>query len=127
MIKNYFKIAFRNLQRNKIYTFINIAGLTIGLTSCLLVATVVLDDLSYDHHWKNSDDIYRIINVNKSNKNVVEKSSRSFSGLGPSLKKDFPEVKEYCRMWATKHRFKIGADKDGVMINSLSAEPSVWN
>jgi putative ABC transport system permease protein len=106
---------------------INIAGLTIGLTACLLVATVVLDDLSYDHHWKNSNDIYRIITINKSNKNAVEKSSQSYTGLGPSLKKDFPEVKEYCRMWATKHRFKIGTGKDGVIINSLSAEPSVWN
>lgn len=97
MIKNYFKIALRNLQRNKIYSLINIAGLTIGLTACLLVATVVLDDLSYDHHWKNSDDIYRIVSINKSNKNAIEKSTQSFSGLGPSLKKDFPEVKEYCR------------------------------
>lgn len=127
MIKNYFKIALRNLQRNKIYSFINIAGLTIGLTACLLVATVVLDDLSYDRHWKNSDDIYRIISINKSNKNAIEKSSQSYSGLGPSFKKDFPEVKEYCRMWAIKYRFKIGANKDGVLINSLSAEPSVWN
>jgi len=127
MIKNYFKIAFRNLQRNKIYSLINIAGLTIGLTACLLVATVVLDDLSYDHHWKNSDNIYRIITINKSNKNAVEKSSQSYTGLGPSLKKDFPEVKEYCRMWAAKRRLKIGPDQDGVIINSLSAEPSVWN
>lgn len=127
MIKNYFKIAFRNLQRNKIFSFINIAGLTIGLTACLLVATVVLDDLSYDHHWKNSDDIYRIVSINKSNKNAIEKSSQSFSGLGPSLKKDFPEVKEYCRMWATKRRLKIGVNKDGVVINTLSAEPTVWN
>lgn len=127
MIKNYFKIAFRNLQRNKVYSLINIMGLTIGLTACLLVATVVLDDLSYDHQWKNSNDIYRIISVDKSNKNAVEQFPQSFTGLGPTLKKDFPEVKEYCRMSVRKDRLKIGANRDGVIVNSLSAEPSIWN
>ncbi|MEP6613539.1 MAG: hypothetical protein ABJA76_16675, partial [Mucilaginibacter sp.] len=61
MIRNYLKIAARNLQRNKLYSLINIAGLTIGLTACLLVATVVVNDLSYDRWWKNADHIYRIV------------------------------------------------------------------
>lgn len=47
MIKNYIKIAWRNLLRNKVYSLINITGLTIGLAACLLVATVVIDDLTY--------------------------------------------------------------------------------
>jgi len=127
MIKNYFKIAVRNLQRNKAYSLINIVGLTIGLTACLLVSTVVLDDLSYDHQWKNADYIYRVISVDKSNKNAVEEVPRSFTGLGPTLKKTFPEISGYCRMQVEKRRLKIGANKDGVEIKALSAEPSVWN
>lgn len=126
MIKNYFKIAFRNLQRNKMYSLINIAGLTIGLTACLLVATVVLDDLSYDHQWKNADRIYRIISIDQSSKNAIQQFPQSFSGLGPTLKKNFPEVEEYCRMHVAKQRFKMGSDKDGVQIQAISAEPSVW-
>jgi len=126
MIKNYFKIAFRNLQRNKMYSLINIAGLTIGLTACLLVATVVLDDLSYDHQWKNTDNIYRIISVDRSSKDAIERFPQSFTGLGPSLKKNFPEVSEYCRMHIGKTRLKINNNRNGVEIYSISAEPSVW-
>ncbi|MDB5153471.1 MAG: FtsX-like permease family protein [Mucilaginibacter sp.] len=126
MIKNYFKIAIRNLQRNKAYSLINIIGLTIGLTACLLVSTVVLDDLSYDHQWKNAENIYRIISIDNSNKNAVEVFPQSFTGLGPTLKKTFPEVSQYCRMSVRKRRLKMGANKDGVEIKSLSAEPSIW-
>src|SRR3569833_2277072 len=126
MIKNYFKIAFRNLQRNKLYSLINIAGLTIGLTACLLVATVVLDDLSYDHQWKNADNIYRIISIDQSSKNAIQQFPQSFTGLGPTFKKTFPEVEEYSRMHTANQRFKMGSNKDGVEIHTLSAEPSVW-
>jgi putative ABC transport system permease protein len=126
MIRNYLKIALRNLQRNKIYSLINITGLTVGLTACLLVATVVLDDLSYDRQWKNADHIYRIVSIDKNSKNAIERSSYSFTGLGPNFKKLFPEVKEYCRMTAGKTRFKMGADKDGVQLTTISAEPSIW-
>jgi putative ABC transport system permease protein len=126
MIKNYFKIAFRNLQRNKMYSLINIGGLTVGLTACLLVATVVLDDLSYDHQWKNADNIYRIISVDKSSKDAIERDSYSFTGLGPSLKKNFPEVTDYCRMEVGKTRLKMNGNKDGVEIYNIEAEPSVW-
>ncbi|HTI61820.1 FtsX-like permease family protein [Mucilaginibacter sp.] len=127
MIKNYFKIALRNIQRNKLYSLINIAGLTIGLTACLLVATVVLDDLSYDHQWKNADNIYRIISIDQSSKNAIQQFPQSFTGLGPTFKKTFPEVEEYCRMHTANQRFKMGSDKDGVKIHTLSAEPSVWD
>lgn len=128
MLKNYIKIAYRNLLNHKVYSGINILGLTIGLTACLLVATVVIDDLSYDRQWKNAKNIYRIINVDKSNKNAENRNSSSFTGLGPTLKKDFPEVKDYCRMsMIYKERIKIGSDKDGVELRGFTAEPTVWN
>ena len=126
MIKNYIRIAFRNLHRNRVYSFINILGLTIGLAACLLVGTVVIDDLSYDRQWKNSKDIYRVITVDKSNVNAEDKFPQSYSGLGPVLKRTFPEVTEYCRLSAIKDRVKIGSDKDGFVIRGLSTEPSVW-
>ena len=126
MFWNYIKSALRNLKRNRAYSAINIVGLTLGLTACLLVATVVLDDLSYDRQWNNSDNIYRIISIDKSNKNVTERFPQSFTGLGPSFKKLFPEVREYCRMQAGSVRLKMGKDKDGVELNTISAEPSIW-
>jgi putative ABC transport system permease protein len=79
MIRNYLKIATRNLRRNKLYSLITIAGLTIGLSACLLVLTVVLDDLSYDRWWKNADHIYRIVSIDESSYKAVERSSISFN------------------------------------------------
>ncbi len=127
MLKNYFKTALRNLLRNKVYSFINVTGLTIGLTACLLVATVVLNDLSYDTQWKQAKNIYRVISININNKDAKERFARSFTGLGPALKKDFPEVADYCRMSVNKERLQLGHATDGADIKLLTAEPSVWN
>jgi len=127
MLKNYIKIAYRNLLRNKVYSAINILGLTVGLTACLLVATVVIDDLSYDRQWKNAKNIYRIVSVDNSNKAVEQRNRASFTGLGPALKRDFPEVEDYCRVSIYKNRMKMGTGKDGVEIPTFFAEPSVWN
>lgn len=60
MFKNYFKIAFRQLTRNKFYSVINILGLAIGLTSCLLILMYVKDELIYDKFHANRDRIYRV-------------------------------------------------------------------
>ncbi|HEV2831246.1 MAG TPA: hypothetical protein VGW31_04635, partial [Hanamia sp.] len=60
MIKNHFKIAWRNLKRNKFISFINLFGLTVGLCCCLLITLYILNELSYDRYNKNADNIYRI-------------------------------------------------------------------
>ncbi|HTE31557.1 MAG TPA: ABC transporter permease, partial [Chryseolinea sp.] len=60
MIRNYITIAIRSMMRNKRYTFINIAGLSVGVACCLLLALYIRDELSYDRHHKDADRIYRI-------------------------------------------------------------------
>ena len=60
MIKNYFKIAFRNLQKNKVFSFINIFGLAIGLTCFMLIAIFVYSELSYDKYPAEAKNIYRV-------------------------------------------------------------------
>ncbi|RVU02742.1 FtsX-like permease family protein [Mucilaginibacter limnophilus] len=119
-------ITLRSLRKNKVYSLINIVGLSAGLAACLLVAAIVIDELSYDKQWTKADRIYRTISVN----NRVKGSDRfplTFTGLGPSLKKDFPEVEDYCRMSVIGDRLKIGANSDGVAVKNLMAEASVWN
>ena len=61
MIKNYFKTAFRNLYRNRIFSFINIAGLSIGIASAMLIMLYVKDEVSFDRFHKNVNNIYRIV------------------------------------------------------------------
>lgn len=98
MIKNYFKVAFRNLWRNKGYSAINIFGLAIGLASCLLITLYVTDELSYDRHFKNADRIYRInsdIRFGGADMHITQTSDM----MGGLLKKDYPQVEEYTRIY----------------------------
>ncbi|MGN6541842.1 MAG: ABC transporter permease, partial [Ginsengibacter sp.] len=60
MFRNYFKIAWRNLNRNKFISFVNLFGLTVGICCCLLIGIYILNELSYDRYNKNADNIYRI-------------------------------------------------------------------
>jgi putative ABC transport system permease protein len=60
MLKNYFTTAINNLIKNKLYSAINIAGLAIGLSACIVIALYVMDQYSYDKQWKDSDRIYRV-------------------------------------------------------------------
>ncbi len=98
MIKNYFKIAFRNLWKNKGYSAINIFGLAIALATCLLITLYVTDELSYDRYHVNADRIYRIssdIRFGGAEMRVAETSDM----MGQLLKKDYPQVEEYTRIY----------------------------
>ena len=61
MLRNYFTTAFRNLIKNKIFSVINIFGLSIGITACLLIALYVNYEKDYDTHVKNIDNLYRVL------------------------------------------------------------------
>lgn len=123
MVRNYFKIAIRNLFRNKVYSLINIIGLSVGIAGCLLVANVVLDDISYDKDWKNGDNIYRIITTDNDTHQSIPVA---LSGLAPSLQKNFPEVKNYCRLSIGEKYFNI-QNQNKVSINCINTEPSFLN
>ena len=60
MLKNFIKIAFRNLERNKVYSFINIFGLSVGIACCILLCLYIQNELSYDQHHKDGENIYRV-------------------------------------------------------------------
>jgi putative ABC transport system permease protein len=97
MIKNYFKTAWRNLRRNKLFSFINILGLSIGIATCFIIMLYVQSELSYDKFHKNAGDIARIIfqadiNGGKINESVV------MAPVAATMKKDFPEVKDATRL-----------------------------
>jgi putative ABC transport system permease protein len=62
MLQNYFKIAWRNLVRNKIYSAINILGLAIGISACMLIFLYVRDELTYEQHFDKADRIFRVTN-----------------------------------------------------------------
>ncbi len=101
MFKNYFKIAIRNLWKNKGFTTINIAGLAIGLACFILIALYVADELSYDRYNVNADRIYRVDADVKFGGNELRLAVAS-DPMGATLKKDYPQVEEYARIYASE-------------------------
>lgn len=93
MLKNYLRIALRNLLKNKVYALINISGLAIGITCFILIALYIQFELSYDKHIKNSERIYRITQQQKGNEyRGTNYFAVSPLPLGIAMKEDFPEV-----------------------------------
>ncbi len=97
MFKNYFKIAWRNLMKNKIFSFINIFGLTIGLASFLLIALYIFDEFTFDGFHKNANNIYRVVE----DKTTPEGKETKVAGAGYQVSQravtDFPEIKTASR------------------------------
>ena len=98
MIKNYFKTAWRNLRKNKIFSLINIAGLSIGMAACLLILQYVNFELSYDQFNKNVNDLYRVYNDRYQNGKLVQHGTITYSAIGKALEDDFPEIINHARV-----------------------------
>ncbi len=96
MIKNYFKIAFRSLWKNKGYSAINIFGLAVGLATCLLIMLYVTDELSFDKYNEKADRIYRVDgDIQFGGNHFILAVSQD--PMGPTLKKDYPAMEQYTR------------------------------
>lgn len=94
MLKNYLKLAFRNLTRNKLYSSINILGLAAGLAVCMLIMLYIFDELSYDRHQKDGDRIYRISYTTASG----EEWSAEPAPMAFAMKAELPEVEQVTRL-----------------------------
>jgi putative ABC transport system permease protein len=93
MLKNYLKIALRNLSRNKTYTILNMLGLTIGIGACLLIFLVIQFETSYDNFHPKKNSIYRIGTEFHGQDGVGYSAGVAFP-VGPQLRLDFPQLKE---------------------------------
>lgn len=98
MIKNYFKIAWRNLFKRKGYSLLNIFGLSIGIACCLVIFQYVAFERSYDTFEKNADQIVRLRLDTYQQGKLSWKSATSYPAFGPTMKSDFPEVENFCRL-----------------------------
>jgi putative ABC transport system permease protein len=97
MFQNYIKVAWRNLMKNKVFSFINIFGLSVGLTCCLLITVYLVHELSYDKHHKNINQLYEVGTVFvKSDKD--ERTLNTPAPMAQAMKQEFPEIAETARM-----------------------------
>lgn len=95
MLKNYLKMAIRNISSYKGYSFINISGLAIGLAASFLILLFVLNELSYDRFFPNADRIYRIVRKHKTSGRTLINSGIT---LAAKLKDTFPEISNIARV-----------------------------
>ncbi|MGC4035910.1 MAG: ABC transporter permease [Chitinophagaceae bacterium] len=111
MFRNYFKTAFRNLRRNKVYSFINIAGLSLGLAAAMLIMLYVKDEVSYDRFNKGVENIYRIANKNiKPDGGVSNMNGYTGYFQGPKFTAGIPEIKAFVRYQQNSIDVKIGTE-----------------
>ncbi|MFD1145187.1 ABC transporter permease [Larkinella insperata] len=97
MLRNYFKIAFRNLRRNKVFSGINVFGLAVGLASCLLLFIYISHELSYDNFHSNADRIVRVV-MEYSMEGQVSRVPQTGTKVAPEFGRQFPEVESGVRM-----------------------------
>ncbi len=129
MLKNYLKTSLRFLSKNKTYSFINIFGLALGTLCCIYIILFVTDQYSYDKHQPQAKDIYRITTFldlagDKHN------NGTSSPPIAPTMKKDFGEVIQYCRVVSTlgvsknllTYKEKSFYEEDAVFVDSTFFE-----
>lgn len=97
MLKNYIKIAYRSLIKNKTYSLINIVGLSIGLTSCIIILLYVQDETSYDNFFENEDDLYRLV-LERRYPDHVTNYAIIPAGFSEILAEEIPEIKQSTRL-----------------------------
>lgn len=118
MISNFLKITIRNLARNKVYALISVFGLALGISSCVLIALYVTDELSYDNYHEKGDRIYRLTTVTDFNGEMSTALSNYSSG--PTMLQDYPEVENFVRFRGAGSVLNMSVDQ------KVFNEPNVW-
>ncbi|MCP4726569.1 MAG: FtsX-like permease family protein, partial [bacterium] len=122
MFKNYLKVTFRGIKKDKGYSFINISGLAVGMTCFILISLWVNSELSYDNFHENGDRLYRTITQRGNGSMNINSSWR----LGPALKEKHPEVEDYLRIniW---HRSLVKYGSKNIMGDRFYlTDPSIF-
>ncbi|MDQ3290343.1 MAG: ABC transporter permease, partial [Bacteroidota bacterium] len=126
MLKNYLKIAFRNISRHKGYTFLNVAGLAIGIAACLIISFFVRNELSYDTYHANADRLYRVaVDIESRADNRV--FAQTSAPLAVALQSDFSQVEKVVRLNKQNSQLvAYGPEKSFYENNFYLADPSIF-
>ncbi|WP_421829446.1 ABC transporter permease [Larkinella sp.] len=100
MFKSYLKIAWRNFRNQRFFSLINLLGLSVGMAACLVIGLYVTFEKSYDNFHTDADRIYRIqLDAYQSEGKLAWRSATSFPAIAPTMKKDYPEVEDFTRLY----------------------------
>src|SRR6266513_1297737 len=120
MVRNYFKTALRNLWRNKIFSLINISGLSVGLACCMLIFLFTKDEVSYDRFQKNSEHLFRIVATMTSPDGNARPEGSTGMMPGPGFKNAIPEIEDFVRVQSAGFNVKKGTeifDEDALYVD----------
>lgn len=110
MVKNYLKIAWRNLLKNKVFSLINIIGLSFGVAACILISVYIIHESSYDKHVANSSNIYRMIGQYLIDGRISE-SIHFSANMAPTVLHDFAEVENSGRLMENSLFYGAGSNE----------------
>ena len=121
MWRNYFNITIRNLRRHPLFSFINIAGLCIGLTLCMLIVLYLKDERSFDMFHAKKENIYRVIRDDRQPDMSVRRDGNTGMIQAPSFAAGIPEIESFARVQSERLPVKIGTEvfeQDGLYTDS---------
>ncbi len=124
MLIHYVRIALRTMRRQKSYSFINIAGLSVGMVCAILIFMWVHDELNYDGFHERADRIFRLIRINTAE--FSESVARVGAPLGPALMQDYGEVENFVRFRFFGRCLVASEEKRFYEDNGLYADPSLF-
>lgn len=126
MLKNYLKIALRNVKKSKTYSFINILGLAIGMACCILILFYVQDELSYDRYNEKADRIYRVVDSGEAPGGMSFDLALTSAPFAPTMKADFPEVEDAVRLYR-RRRMVANGERKYYEDNLFYSDSSLFN
>ena len=119
MFYNYFKIAIRNLLKYKVYSFINIGGLAIGMTACILILLFIQSELSFDTMHKYADRTYRVLTIDNALGTNNQRVGITMPALGPAIVENFPEAEVTSRLTFGGRELLQYGDNPGIYSEQL--------
>ena len=126
MFKNYLKIAYRNILKSKVYSLINILGLALGISCCIVIFLYVTNEMSYDKYHKNLDYIYRVA-VKSQSTTATSAAARICAPVGQVLKDKFPQVDKVARILPVQSGLVKYQDKMFYEDNRMFAETELFS
>jgi putative ABC transport system permease protein len=119
MFKNYFKLAMRNIIRQKGFSFINIAGLAIGMACCLIILLFIQYEFSYENMHPDLDNIYRVLTIDKAMGTNSQRVGITIPALGPSIPEAFDEAEDFLRLTNQGQLLVTHEENPSVYIQNL--------
>lgn len=116
MLRNYLIVSLRNFKNHKGYSFINLSGLIVGITACLLISLHVLEEVTYDNFHPKSDQTYRVVMDMYGQGELKTKSAPVYAAVSPNLLTDFPEVEMSCRVLPFGDGVYSVRQEDGTLV-----------